>query len=416
MSCTEKQAAANKANAQKSTGPTTPEGKAASRANAYKHGMASEVLVLPTENVDAFAAEERVWIDELAPDGGLAERVAQRAFRAYVRLNRCDRNDDHHLLMATLNAKAGWDIRRAEYVADAVRRIDSEPSVAVAMLRSCAEGCRWLREAWQDKRTDADSGTWGMATYRRTVNLMGIELLGDQAFYDLTQCVEIANDLDREVAKNGMDPEADPETLTDLAPRFREVWAEARRVAREARDTLVKRCEGQVGEYARLDRELTPVSGRSRAGAENLALLDDSLEGKLRRRYAAEAERSMHRNMKEAKALSKAEAVARLRPRVEKPSEIPAPALIPTLLAEEVVPAAEASRNEPISAAEASRNEPIQALKVAQVAPISPNEAAKRTAYRVDSVNMTMVMNHLAKLKEEMSGGVEATGPIKQAV
>ena len=107
MSCSERQAEANRQNALKSTGPTSREGKAASRANAYRHGMGSEVLVLPAEDCDSFAAEKRLWIDELAPEDGLAERVAWRAFRTYVRLNRCDRNDDHHLLMSTLNAKAG---------------------------------------------------------------------------------------------------------------------------------------------------------------------------------------------------------------------------------------------------------------------------------------------------------------------
>ena len=136
---------------------------------------------------------------------------------------------------------------------------------------------------------------------------------------------------------------------------------------------------------------------------QNLTLLDDSLEGKPRRRYAAEAERSMHRNMKEARALSKA--VARLKPRIEKPSEIPAPALISTLLADEVIPVPPTSRKEL-----------IQPLEVAQVSPLSPQEADERAAYRVDSADMIFVMNHLAKLKAEKSGQVKATEPIMQAV
>ena len=359
MSCTEKQAAANKLNAQKSTGPTSPEGKAASRANARKHGMTSEVVVLPTEDIDAFAAEERLWIDELSPDGGLAERVARRAFRAFVRLERCDRNDDHELLMRTLNANENWDIRRAAYVADAIRRIDCEPSVAVAILRSTAEGCRWMRDAWQGQRDAADSGTWNMATYRRTVALMGIELLGDSAFYHLTEWVEVANDRNSDVEKIGLDSGADPETLTKLTPEFRAEWAEARLEARNARNTLVEMCDEQIADYTQRDEELTPLSERSRAGAQSRALFDDSSEGKLRRRYAAEAERSMHRNMKEAKALSKAEAQAR----TEKPKETPIP--IPTLekvvpVLEKVPPVPPSPRNEPAEAPPVSRNEPAE--------------------------------------------------------
>ena len=44
------QIAANRANAQKSTGPRTPEGKAASSLNALKHGMDAASIVIPGED------------------------------------------------------------------------------------------------------------------------------------------------------------------------------------------------------------------------------------------------------------------------------------------------------------------------------------------------------------------------------
>jgi hypothetical protein len=37
--------AANQANAQKSTGPTSPEGKECSRANALRHGLLAGVVI-----------------------------------------------------------------------------------------------------------------------------------------------------------------------------------------------------------------------------------------------------------------------------------------------------------------------------------------------------------------------------------
>ena len=46
---TEKQIAANRLNAQKSTGPKTPEGRAAVRLNGVKHGLTAETLVLPAK-------------------------------------------------------------------------------------------------------------------------------------------------------------------------------------------------------------------------------------------------------------------------------------------------------------------------------------------------------------------------------
>jgi hypothetical protein len=46
----ERQQEANRRNAAKSHGPTTPEGRAAVRMNALKHGLIAAENVLPTED------------------------------------------------------------------------------------------------------------------------------------------------------------------------------------------------------------------------------------------------------------------------------------------------------------------------------------------------------------------------------
>ena len=51
---TQAQINANRKNAQKSTGPKTPEGRDAVRLNGLKHGLNSEILVLPGESVADF--------------------------------------------------------------------------------------------------------------------------------------------------------------------------------------------------------------------------------------------------------------------------------------------------------------------------------------------------------------------------
>jgi hypothetical protein len=53
---TEKQIAANRLNAQKSTGPRTPEGRAAVRLNGVTHGLTAETLILKGESEDDFKA------------------------------------------------------------------------------------------------------------------------------------------------------------------------------------------------------------------------------------------------------------------------------------------------------------------------------------------------------------------------
>jgi hypothetical protein len=51
---TPKQIEANRRNALKSTGPRTPEGKAAVSMNALKHGLRARTVVLPSENPEEF--------------------------------------------------------------------------------------------------------------------------------------------------------------------------------------------------------------------------------------------------------------------------------------------------------------------------------------------------------------------------
>jgi hypothetical protein len=51
---TQKQIEANRLNAQRSTGPRTPEGKAAVRLNALRHGLRARTVVLPGEDRQEF--------------------------------------------------------------------------------------------------------------------------------------------------------------------------------------------------------------------------------------------------------------------------------------------------------------------------------------------------------------------------
>ena len=53
---TDRQIEANRLNAQHSTGPTTPEGRAAVRLNGLKYGLYAETLILPGEDPAEFDA------------------------------------------------------------------------------------------------------------------------------------------------------------------------------------------------------------------------------------------------------------------------------------------------------------------------------------------------------------------------
>jgi hypothetical protein len=54
----DKQIAANGLNAQRSTGPKTPQGKLKSRRNALRHGLTAETVIDIFENVDGYQSFE----------------------------------------------------------------------------------------------------------------------------------------------------------------------------------------------------------------------------------------------------------------------------------------------------------------------------------------------------------------------
>ncbi len=79
---------ANRANAQLSTGPSTPEGKAAIRFNALKHGACSQALLLPYEDAAAFANLGRALREIWEPIGLEEDRVLDRLHECEWRLAR----------------------------------------------------------------------------------------------------------------------------------------------------------------------------------------------------------------------------------------------------------------------------------------------------------------------------------------
>ena len=88
MPASEAQIAANRANAAKSKGPTTPEGKDASRGNALKHGLTA-VKLLPEREAAEVERRSAAFIEELNPSGEVGVALARHAARMSVRMERC---------------------------------------------------------------------------------------------------------------------------------------------------------------------------------------------------------------------------------------------------------------------------------------------------------------------------------------
>ena len=85
---TEKQIAANRLNAQKSTGPRSPQGKTIASQNALTLGLFSRQILLRDEDPALFDPFYRSLLRELAPVGTLEFLLAERIIASFWRLRR----------------------------------------------------------------------------------------------------------------------------------------------------------------------------------------------------------------------------------------------------------------------------------------------------------------------------------------
>lgn len=87
----EKQIRANQRNAQKSSGPKTPKGKAVARLNATKHGLLSQEVLLPGEDEAALKELGERLREELQPVGEMENLLVEQIISAYWRMSRLRR-------------------------------------------------------------------------------------------------------------------------------------------------------------------------------------------------------------------------------------------------------------------------------------------------------------------------------------
>ncbi len=107
LKTTDKQTAANRRNAQESTGPITPAGKAKASRNALKHGLLASEIVLGGESREEFESFRDTMIERLDPDGELENMLAHRIVAGAWRLRRAGRIEQEMLDEMLAAAVAG---------------------------------------------------------------------------------------------------------------------------------------------------------------------------------------------------------------------------------------------------------------------------------------------------------------------
>jgi hypothetical protein len=134
---TPKQVAANRRNAEKSTGPKTARGKSRTRLNALKQGSHANLSVLPGEDAELYQGRLDAWTGHLAPLGPVEHYLVQRAVQISWQLDRADRCQVARL---THEARATADVDAAETSAGA-DRLAFDPSDSGERLRKHQHAC-----------------------------------------------------------------------------------------------------------------------------------------------------------------------------------------------------------------------------------------------------------------------------------
>jgi len=127
---TEPQILANRRNAQKSTGPRTPEAKAAVAKNALKHGLTARHDVIDGENQADFDLYRDEMLDELAPVGPMETMLANRVVSLSWRLERAARIQNQTIDALNANiATSPVDQLTQSFLAKACASLQPNPTV-----------------------------------------------------------------------------------------------------------------------------------------------------------------------------------------------------------------------------------------------------------------------------------------------
>ncbi len=126
---------ARRANARKSTGPKTPEGKARSSQNAIKHGFFAQTALLCYEAPDEFVALRDAYIAEYKPQSPTEMHFVMEMANAQFRLRRVRGIEASLILRLTTREIRGGGLSNEEIQAEAFRMLADSSSVIQLLQR-----------------------------------------------------------------------------------------------------------------------------------------------------------------------------------------------------------------------------------------------------------------------------------------
>ena len=145
----------NRANAQHSTGPQTPEGKQRSSMNSLRHGLTSQIVVMPNEDLEPYQSHLKSFTDEYHPQGATEAQLVQALADTSWRLNRVAAIEANVLKFATMAVMPENDSKALANLSLHSQRLSRQFERTVTQLRDLQESR--LAQQQQDLDTVLES-------------------------------------------------------------------------------------------------------------------------------------------------------------------------------------------------------------------------------------------------------------------
>jgi len=305
MIVSEARLAANRANSLKSKGPTTPEGKAISRRNAFKHGLTGEGTVIPEGEQDEISRRIEALEADLQPISEAGHILIGQMAVLSVRAERANLQESAEISMRVRNAADAFDEEQIEAAEKLFEALPQDPRNNHRKLRKTPEGVARIMDEWIDLKADLNidpEPLWTPAQLERAGYLLGLKSQHARG----SRIGALSRAYWGDFAALSQDDGA------GLEGKARQAWAKTAILT--AIDAELAELEAHA---MTLDFETRDLD---RAEAGSRALFDPSKAATLARRYEAEARRGFFKALKEFRQVE-AEALANL----EATSQPPAP-------------------------------------------------------------------------------------------
>ncbi len=172
----DKQIAANRENAKRSTGPSEA-ARERTRFNAVKHGMASELAEFEAAASDAFADRKQKWGAIHRPADDTGEWALDQAVAASIRIEKCGRTIERLSSVGQVRATVAWDQDRAVEAATIFGRLAKDPFLVARQLETTLHGVRMLIDAWFGLTEPLEAGRdWSEDEASKALDLLGVAL------------------------------------------------------------------------------------------------------------------------------------------------------------------------------------------------------------------------------------------------